>query len=240
MILRQKLTISAMAVYALSLLISTHISIPDIVYRADVSDKWLHFFAYLNLTFLVWHSIKPFNSPDWRKPLVWLILVFFLVFAAMDEITQPYFGRTADFYDFASDSVGVLAGLVIFTFMSYWPSLMMALAITIFSITNLAKADLSKLVPVMNALFNFLSYAFFTLIWIQVMKLYLFYKSQIHRFILALIIPVVFMLLVKAGSLLLKRHFGNSDLFFGALGILAVCGGSLLKGFLKSQEKAGI
>jgi hypothetical protein len=235
---RQKWTIAALVPYAIALIISTHIPIPQIVYSANVSDKWIHFLAYLILVFLIWYSIRPQSRPMWRKPLAWLILVIVCAYGGIDEFIQPYFGRTKDFFDFVANSEGVITGFIIFTFLPFWQSLLAVLAISIFGFTNLAKANLSQLVPVTDSLFNFLSYACFALVWVQFMRLYLFSKSAAVRLFLALIVPAGFMLIVKAGSLLLKRHFGLSDLLFGFMGIIAVAAISHLTGFLHSRQNS--
>ena len=51
--LRRKLTVIVLALYWPSLFILAHIPIPKVVREADVSDKSLHFLAYLLLTFLL-------------------------------------------------------------------------------------------------------------------------------------------------------------------------------------------
>jgi VanZ family protein len=229
---RQKLTIMAMALYVIAFVVSTHIPIPRIVYQAEVSDKWLHFLAYLILVFFIWFSVKPDNKPNWRKFPAWLVLVAACAYGGIDEIIQPYFGRTTDFYDFTSNCQGVLAGFIMFTFTSFWPSLLTVTAITIFSLTNLVHADLSKLVPVTDAFFNFLAYGSFALVCIKFLELYLPVKSIALRLFLALCVSILFMLVVKTGSLLLKRHFGYSDLLFGILGIITAVVLSYLTGFI--------
>jgi hypothetical protein len=51
---RQKNIIAVLVIYWITLVILSHIPIPQVVYRARVSDKWFHFLAYLNLIFLLW------------------------------------------------------------------------------------------------------------------------------------------------------------------------------------------
>ena len=97
----------------------------------------------------------------------------------------------------------------------------LTLPITIFGVTNLAKADLSKLVPISDAVFHFLAYAFFALVWTKIMKQYFSYKSRL-RSAWAIGVPLGFLLVAKAGSLLLGRHFAMTDLLFGAAGIITV------------------
>jgi hypothetical protein len=132
-----------------------------------------------------------------------------------------------------------------FTFLTFWQALPAVLAITIFGITNLAKANLSKLVPVTDAVFHIFAYGGFTLVWIRFMNLYLPVRNIPAsccrlpprlasrdaeagktaagvRLLLDVGIPICFLLLVKAGSLLLGRHFAVTDLLFATLAIVAV------------------
>ena len=135
------------------------------VYQAKVSDKWLHFLAYLNLVFLLWFSIHPDEKVRWRSRAAWLIFLAVVAYGGIDELTQPYFGRTKDLMDFLANAGGVAAGLVIFTFLTFWPSLLAVWAISIFGVATLINADLSKIAPILNAVYHVFAYGGFTLIW---------------------------------------------------------------------------
>jgi VanZ family protein len=237
---RQKITIAAFVFYFIALAIASHIPIPQIVYKAEVSDKWLHFLAYLNFVFLLWFSVRPNGKVNWRSPPVWIILISVTAYGGLDEFIQPYFGRTKDLYDFTANVKGILTGFAILTFMTFWQALLVALAITIFSITNLARANLSNLVPITDTLFNFFAYAFFAIAWIRFIKLYLPFKSKAILLTLALSVPILFMFAVKAGSLILGRHFGPNDLLFGASGIIAAVVVSYLAGLFNYGEQSKI
>jgi hypothetical protein len=54
---RHKITIAVAVSYFITLFVSTHIPIPKIVYKAEVSDKWLHFLASRN--YLIRISLMP-------------------------------------------------------------------------------------------------------------------------------------------------------------------------------------
>jgi len=208
--------------YWITLAILAHIPIPELVYRAHVSDKWLHFLAYLNLAFLLWFSVSPDRKVSWRSRAAWVIFLVTAAYGGVDEVVQPYVGRTADVWDFLTNVAGTLSGLVIFAFLMFWQSLLATTAITIFGLTNLAKADLSKLVPVLDAVFHVLAYAGFTFVWVRFMNLYLSARSFAGRLMLTLVVPIVFLAFVKTSSLLLGRRFAPTDLLFSVLGIFGV------------------
>jgi VanZ family protein len=218
---RQKITIVVLVIYWAVLAVVAHIPIPQIVYQARVSDKWLHALSYLNLVFLLWFAVRPDSKVSWRSRVVWLIFFVAVVYGGADELLQPCAGRTKDLGDFLANVAGALVGLVVFTYLSFWPALLATSGVTIFGLTNLAKADLSKLVPVLNAAFHIVAYGCFTLVWIRFMNLYLL-RVAVSRWLLAISVPLFFLLIVKTASLLLGRHFALSDLFLASLGIVVV------------------
>jgi len=219
--LRQKITIVILVLYWIALAVAAHMKIPQVVYEAQVSDKWLHFLAYLGLAFLLWYSVRPDGKVSWRSRLVWLIFLASAAYGGLDELLQPYVGRTKDLGDFLANVAGTSTGLVMFTFLAFWQALPAVLAIMIFGLTNLAKANLSHLVPITDAIFHIFAYGGFSLAWIQFTNRYLPLKTIIARLLSAIGVPVVFLLVVKAGSLLLGRHFAITDLLLGILGITA-------------------
>jgi len=234
---RQKMTIAVLVPYFIALLILAHIPEPELVTRAHVLDKVIHSVVYMNLVFLLWFSINPDRKASWRNKTTWLIVFAAVAYGGIDELIQPYFGRTKDVWDFAANDAGIFAGLLIFTFLSFWQALLAVSAITVFGFTNLAKADLSKLMPFSNAVFHILAYGGFTLVWAKFMNLYLSFRNTPVRFILAISVPACFLLVVKAGSMLLGRHFASSDLLFSFLAIIAVATVSYLTGFLRSCQR---
>jgi VanZ family protein len=221
LIRRQKLTIALLALYWITLAVLTHIPIPQLVYQAQVSDKWLHFLAYMNLVFLLWFTIYPDSRVNWRRRGVWLILLVAVIYGGLDELSQPHFGRSCDIEDFAANVTGIMTGLIIFTFLSFWQAMPTILAITIFGVTNLVHTNLSKLVPVGDAVFHIFAYGSFALIWAKFMDLYLPGRTFFSRLLIAFAGPACLLLVVKGGSVLLGRPFAATDLLFAFLGIIA-------------------
>jgi hypothetical protein len=221
---RQKITIVSLVIYWIALVILARIQIPQVVYQARVSDKWLHFLAYLNLVFLLWFSIRPDDKVRWRSRTAWLIFLAVVAYGGLDELTQPYFGRTKDLMDFLANAEGVAAGLAIFTFLTFWPSLLAVWAISIFGVATLVKADLSKIAPISDIVYNILAYAGFTLIWTQLINLYFSPKTIINRLLLIMSLPLGLMLLVKASSMLMDRYFTMAEMLFsgGAIIVAAI------------------
>ncbi|MFN0054341.1 MAG: VanZ family protein [Planctomycetales bacterium] len=107
-------------VYWMGMFVATHI--PKIPRRLQVpvSDKWQHYAAYALLGWLVaccWSWGRPVT---WQHLLAWMTLL--AAYGAIDEITQPLFGREADWLDWRADVVGAASGLAIFMLLSRWSS----------------------------------------------------------------------------------------------------------------------
>jgi hypothetical protein len=191
----------------------------------------------MNLVFLLWFFLRPDDKVSWRGRLAWLLLLVVSAYGGLDELTQPYFGRTCDLYDFLSNVAAVITGLLIVTFLSFWQALPIVCAITIFGLTNLARANLSKLVPISDVLFHIFAYAGFTLCWIQFMRVYLPRVTGIWRLLLVIDVPLCLLLVVKTVSLLTGRHFAATDLLFALLGICVAVTISYLTGFIQLLSK---
>ncbi len=114
--------------------------------------------------------------------------------------------------DFLANAGGVAAGLAIFTFLTFWPSLLAVWAISIFGVATLVKADLSKIAPILDTVFHILAYGGFTLIWGQLINLYLSPKTIISRLLLIISVPLGLLFFVKVWSMLLGRYFTMTDM----------------------------
>jgi len=79
-------------------------ALPDIPY----GDKPVHVSLYFVLGVLLWY----------RRQASYAELAGVLLLAALDELTQPWVGRTADFTDWCADAIGATVALGI---ASLWP-----------------------------------------------------------------------------------------------------------------------
>lgn len=102
--------IAALILYWCALVAGTHWpKIPAI--GPHNFDKVLHFTAYGGLMTLLSIAII------WGKPAPWRVyLTIFIglaIFGGLDELTQPPFGRTADWFDWFADVSGLIFGLFV-------------------------------------------------------------------------------------------------------------------------------
>lgn len=96
-----------LAVYWILLFIGTHLPPSDIVAPVLNFDKAIHFFAYFILGFLLGRSE---NLGQWSRFIYGLILL--TIYASVDELTQPYFGRSSEWLDGLADFIGSASGLL--------------------------------------------------------------------------------------------------------------------------------
>jgi len=221
---QQKIAACVLVLYWPALFVLAHIPIPHVVQEADVSDKSLHFLAYLILTFLIWSAVSGDRKVQWRRAAPWLVLFVIVVYGILDEWLQSYVaGRSCDVRDFLTDLAGALAGLILSSFLTFWPAGPFVAATFIFSITNVTRANLADLLPRTNAVFHIFAYAILTVLWIQCTHLFPAVKATKAKWlVLALAGPGGFLIIVKLYSVIAGNDFALSDIIisFGAIAVV--------------------
>ena len=239
---RRTVALVVLAVYWPTLFILAHIPVPQLVRRAGVSDKALHFLAYLILTFLLWFVFNPDRRAHWRKAGVWWALLTVVVYGIIDELLQKYVGRTCDVGDLGADLAGAFTGLIVLSLFSFWPAATAVLGIVIFGLSNVARVNPAELLPLTNAMFHLFAYAGFTFLWIRCISPVASLKPPGPKWMMAApALPVALLLAVKGYSARLGRGFGIQEVILSVAGIAVVvgivCAASFLRrGRLKTQE----
>lgn len=221
---KKKLIIISLLMYWPIIFILAHIPIPQLVRKAGVSDKIIHFVAYLVLVFLLWFAISPDRKVTWRRTTAWWVFFWAVCYGIIDELLQGVVvGRSCDAMDFLADLAGVLTGLILFAFFTFWPAFLVVTGITIFALTNLTRVNLADLLPVTYVAFNLLAYGFLAMLWIQNMRLFLPLKAtKLKWLIVASALPIGFLVAVKLFSVISGRDFRLQDVIIAAAGIAAV------------------
>lgn len=102
------------AAYTGVLVYATHHPRPAELVGPDApGDKSLHLIAYTVLGALVAAAVASRGGWGWRSAAA--LLVPLAIFAALDEVTQPFFGRFADPVDWACDEFGLVVGIGLVT-----------------------------------------------------------------------------------------------------------------------------
>lgn len=96
--------------YGAAMLAGTHLPMQTVPGPVFDADKLIHFAAYGGLTLLLAVAItRRVGRVSWRSALA--IFVTIAAIGAVDELTQPYVGRSCDFYDWVADASGALIAI---------------------------------------------------------------------------------------------------------------------------------
>ncbi len=219
---RQKVTIISLVFYWLSFFVLAHIPEPGFVSKVGVSDKGLHFLAYLILVFLLWFAVSPDQKVVWRKAVVWWVFIALTGYGAVDELLQGFTGRNCDVMDIVANIAGVFTGLILLSVLTFWPAALLVTGTVIFGITNITRANLAELVPVTNAMFHLFAYLIFSMLWVCYMHLFLSLKPPKSKWLIAaLAVPIGLLLTVKLFSVILGKGFGLREVIISVVGIAA-------------------
>lgn len=242
---QRKITIVLLALYWPTLFVFAHIPIPQAVREADVSDKTLHFLAYLVLVYLLWFAVRGDQKVSWRGIGPWCVLAALAVYGVLDEWSQSFVaGRSCDIRDLFADMTGTLAGLILFSVFTFWPAGFCVVAIVIFGLTDVTSANLGDLMPVTSGMFHLFAYATLTILWVQHVRHsrlgVRLHKTRTGRLLVILGGPLALLLLVKSFSMVFDTAFGVRDMLISAGGIGVVIAGAYVAPLLGRQEKARI
>ena len=222
---RRKLYILPVLIYWPVLIVLTSIPVPRMVRRMGVSDKTLHFLAYMILLFLLWFAVNPARKANWRKCTIWCVFFITVLFGAINEWLQSYVGRSADIMDFTANAAGAAAGLVLVSLVTSWPAWLILTAISIFLLENVTRVKLHTIAPHTDTVFHLLSYASFSVFWIfNINHLWRMKIAGFKWLITALALPVGFLITVNLYSALFGRGIVLSQLILSAVSIAAVVG----------------
>jgi VanZ family protein len=106
---RRWLLLAGVALFAAALA-ATHLP-PEDVPNFRAGDKTLHVIGYFVLAAFSWGVLWAYGAPTLRRLLA--LAAFLPVWAAADELTQPFFRRTADLDDWAADMIGCAAAIAL-------------------------------------------------------------------------------------------------------------------------------
>lgn len=108
-----------LAVYWVAMLVGTHVPPTFKAVHEEVSDKVLHFLAFAGLAWLVAMAWQTTTGILNRRHLRWIWFAVML-YAMLDEVTQPPFDRDASVWDLLADALGAATGLFVFTRTRHW------------------------------------------------------------------------------------------------------------------------
>lgn len=222
---RHILTIIALVIYWPAIFIATHIplTIPSLLFEFRISDKILHFAAYFILVFLLWFTINPNKKVNWKKAVVWWILLVVVWYGVFDEWLQGYVGRNPNIQDFMADLAGAVAALLILTVFNFWTAAIICTAGGIFIFTTLIRTNNGSLLILPSSIILLLTYMLLTTLWLRWMYHFTPIKINESKWIFgALGLPLLFLIVTDSFSLLIIKNFSVLNTVFSVLGIAAV------------------
>ncbi len=224
---QQKTTAALLILYLPSFFIAAHTPIPQVVREADVSDKGLHFLAYLILGFLLWFTVSDGRKVNWRKTAPWIVLFAVLIYGILDEWLQSFVaGRSCDPRDFLADTMGICLGLCAFSFLSFWPAGFLVTAVIISVGDNIARADLPNLLPAANAAFHLITYGILTAFWLHCVRGFIPAvdprRNRTKWLLISLAAPTGLLLATKLSSAITGRQLAAADIVSSIGATLAV------------------
>ncbi len=96
----------------LAALITTHTPPPAKIAHPLINDKLLHFLGFTLIGVLTLWQLG--TEPRRMTPkFLFLWYLGLVAYGAIDETTQPYFGRDCEFYDWVADCGGGAFGMVL-------------------------------------------------------------------------------------------------------------------------------
>jgi len=76
-------------------------------------DKYVHISMYLIMGFLF--KLANFRDTEGQTQNTVIILLVCTILGLVIEILQPYVGRTCDYYDVISNSIGLVFGIIMYS-----------------------------------------------------------------------------------------------------------------------------
>ena len=77
----------------------------------SVGDKTLHVVGFFGLGGIFILTLVAYRMATLRR--IVLVALAMMIYAGLDELTQPYFGRTADLLDWVSDMGGTTLAIIL-------------------------------------------------------------------------------------------------------------------------------
>jgi hypothetical protein len=210
--------------YWLGLIIATHIPVPYWVRTLGVSDKTMHFAAYMILTMLLWLTFFFDVRANWRKFQPWIVLLLIGLHGIADELTQHYIaGRSTDRLDLASDMFGAAAALLIVTFISGYHAMMALAAITPVFLPAIVKAEIIKQNSITETVLYSLVFALITGAWGQYLSRILKLDLRKFKHLLVYIAgPTAVLASIKLYAIFTDKPFGYTPLLWSLLSVFIV------------------
>jgi hypothetical protein len=153
--------------YWLGILAATHIPIPGWTRKMGVSDKTMHFVAYMTLALLLWFSTSFEKKADWKKLRPWLLSAIILLYGLVDELSQHFTRRSVDPGDFAANALGIAIAMAMVTVIPACHAAMILITVCPFFLPALVRSQLILQGSILEVGVYLAGFACITIAWIE-------------------------------------------------------------------------
>jgi hypothetical protein len=161
--------------YWVGVFFATHIPIPYWTTKMGVSDKTMHFAAYMILTLLLWLSTSFEKKANWKKIRPWLFLGIVMIYGIFDELSQYFIkNRSVDPYDLIANFLGTTAAMAMVTIMPCQHAAMMLFIICPVFLPALVRSNLIAQGSMAEIAAYATGFVIITIAWFQ-------YFSSVHK-----------------------------------------------------------
>lgn len=211
----QKFFTFLLVFYWLGIFVATHIPIPFWTKKMGVSDKTMHFFAYLILTFLAWFSISFVQKVNWKKLQSWILFATILFYSFLDEFLQHFVKRSIDPIDVLANITGMATAMAIVTFLPGQHAVMILISVCPFFMPAIVKSQLITPNSLLESLGYIAGFAIVTTAWIK-------YLSCVHNLNFRQLKHMVLFFAGPSATILITKFYaGFTNKPFGATAIWA-------------------
>lgn len=169
--------------YWLGIFVATHIPVPGWTGKMGISDKTMHFAAYMTLALLLWFSTSFEKKADWKKLRPWLLSAIVLIYGLVDELLQHFIRRSADPEDFAANTLGLATAMVLVTVLPACHAAMILITVCPFFLPALVKSQLLKPDSILEATVYLAGFAGVTFAWIKYLSSIFYVNSRRAKFL---------------------------------------------------------
>lgn len=132
-----------------------------------MSDKTMHFIAYMVLALLLWLGTSFEIKADWKRLRPWLLSAIVILYSAADEISQYFIHRSTDILDFASDALGAAAAMVTVSILSAYHIVMVIFTVCPLLVPGIVRSHLVEQGSILEYAVHITGFAIITTAWIK-------------------------------------------------------------------------
>jgi hypothetical protein len=216
----QKIFTFILIFYWVSIFIATHIPIPGWTGKMGVSDKTMHFVAYMTLALLLWFGTSFEKKADWKKLRPWLLSAIVLLYGATDELLQHFTRRSVDPMDFAANMLGLAIAMATVTVLPACHIVMILVTVCPVFLPALVRSQLIPQYSIFEAGVYLAGFAVITIAWIKYLSsVYNLNFRQPKYMPLFFAGPAGTVIIVKLYAALTDKPFGKTALLIALVSI---------------------